>query len=162
MKTRISLMIFLISGVFLGLFLYNKFRVAPKMEFYNLELFDSSGIKVDMNKFKGKKIIVSYYASWCGDCLRELKSLNEVKELKLKDVEIVAITDETTEKLISFQKRKNYPFHFYRINKSFSEIKVFSIPVNYMINSQGKTYWEKVGTIDWNDNDYIQLVRKLD
>lgn len=144
------------------LFLYNKYRVAPVMVFKSLELFDSGGLKANTDLFKGKKLIVCYYASWCGDCLRELKSLNEIKNTKLKDVEVICITDETQEKLFAFQEKRKYPFHFYRIKKSFSDIGVYSIPVNYLINTKGQTVFEKVGSIDWKDNSNIQRVNILE
>ena len=162
MKKRLPFIIFLIAASFTGLFLYNKYRVAPVMNFYKLTVLDSTGTSVNLEKFRGKKLLVTYYASWCGDCLRELKSLNEIKNEKLSDIEVIAITDEAEGKMTAFQRKKHYPFYFFRINKSFSEMKVYSIPVNYIVNRKGQTVWEKVGAVNWNDNDYLQLVKRME
>ncbi|MFN5182929.1 MAG: TlpA family protein disulfide reductase [Bacteroidota bacterium] len=162
MKKRLPLIISLIAIAFIGLFIFNRYRVAPKMDFFSLNVYDTSNVKINFDRYKGKKIIITYYASWCGDCLREMKSLNEIREEKLKDIAVVAITDEPIEKLKSFQKKKKYPFDFYRLNQSFSDIGVYSIPVNYFVNSKGKTVWEKVESINWADNDYLQIINNLE
>ena len=75
---------------------------------------------------------MSFYASWCPDCLKELKALNQIKNEKLSGVEVLAITDETMEKLISFKTKKQYPFTFLKLSKSFNDLKIFSIPTVYL------------------------------
>lgn len=161
MKNRLLyILLFTIGGILIWYF-YTKYRVAPEMDFFSTEVYDENGNRIDLQQYRGKKLIVTYYASWCGECLQEMKMLNEIKDIKLADAAVIAITDEPAETMVSFRDRKKYPFDFYRINKPFSEIGVNAIPVNYLINSNGKVVWTKVGAADWDDNNFVRKAKQM-
>lgn len=141
-----------------GLYFFNKYNVAPKIDIINLAVLDETSQPFDIKSLKGKKVIVSFYASWCPDCLKELKTLNQIKGEKLSDVEVLAITDETMEKLISFKTKKQYPYTFLKLTKSFNDLKIFSIPTVYLLNTKGEIVYEKVGYINWeNEAELLHL-----
>jgi len=155
----------LIIAIFalIGMYLFNKYKVAPKIDIANLEVVDDTSAKFDIKSLKGKKVIVSFYASWCPDCLKELKALNQIKNEKLSGIEVLAITDETMEKLISFKTKKQYPFTFLKLSKSFNDLKIFSIPTVYLLNTKGEIVYEKVGYINWeNEAELLHLTSLLD
>ena len=155
----------LIIAIFalIGMYLFNKYKVAPKIDIVNLEVVDDTSAKFDIKSLKGKKVIVSFYASWCPDCLKELKALNQIKNEKLSGVEVLAITDETMEKLISFKTKKKYPFTFLKLSKSFNDLKIFSIPTVYLLNTKGEIVYEKVGYINWeNEAELLHLTSLMD
>jgi peroxiredoxin len=155
----------LIIAIFalIGMYLFNKYKVAPKIDIVNLEVVDDTSAKFDIKSLKGKKVIVSFYASWCPDCLKELKALNQIKNEKLSGVEVLAITDETMEKLISFKTKKQYPFTFLKLSKSFNDLKIFSIPTVYLLNTKGEIVYEKVGYINWeNESELLHLTSLMD
>lgn len=157
-----NILIIAILGL-IGLYLFNKYKVAPKIDVANLEVVDSTSTKFDIKLLKGKKVIVSFYASWCPDCLKELKALNEIKNEKLKDVVVLAITDETMEKLISFKNKKQYPFTFLKLSKSFNDLNIFSIPTVYLLNTKGEIVYQKVGYINWKDeSELLHLTSLMD
>ncbi len=155
----------LIIAIFalIGMYLFNKYKVAPKIDVTNLEVIDSTSAKFDIKFLKGKKVIVSFYASWCPDCIKELKALNEIKNEKLKDIEVLAITDEPMDKLISFKNKKQYPFTFLKLSKSFYDLKIFSIPTVYLLNTKGEIVYQKVGYINWKDeSELLHLISLMD
>jgi thiol-disulfide isomerase/thioredoxin len=161
MKNKnIILLIVLLAG--LGIwFIYKKYRVAPEMDFFALEVFDENGNRANLEQFRNKKLIVTYWAAWCGPCRHELETLNEIKDSKLADIEIVALTDEPVENMVAFRDKKKYPFHFYRFNKKFPEMGINSIPVNYLVNQAGKTVYDHVGAPDWNDNSFVMKAKEM-
>lgn len=149
----IGLVIFLIAIVIL--FLFNKYRIAPEIEVSKLNIIDQNSERFDIQSLKGKKVILSFYASWCPNCIEELHILNKIKGQKLKDVEILAVTDENIEKLISFKTKKQYPFTFLKLTTSFSSIGIASIPTTYLINKKGEIVYNKVGYIHWDDESNL-------
>jgi len=153
----------LIIAIFalIAMYLFNKYKVAPKIDIANLVVVDSTSAKFDIKSLKGKKVIVSFYASWCPDCLKELKVLDEIKNEKLNDVEVLAITDETMEKLILFKNKKHYPFRFLKLSKSFNDLKIFSIPTVYLLNTKGEIVYQKVGYINWKDESELHHLKSL-
>jgi peroxiredoxin len=151
----------LLSIGFLLVYLYKRYQKAPKISFYKEQFFDSNQNKIDLNDFKGKPFIVSFYASWCGDCIKELKDLNLVKESELTSIPIICITDETFEKLTSFEQKKKYPFLFCKTKKTFNELSIHAIPVTYLFNSNGDVVYEHVGALKWKDSSFLQYAKNL-
>ena len=45
---------------------------------------DLNNNEVDLSSFRGKKILINYWATWCGPCIQEMPSLLKAQEL-LKD-----------------------------------------------------------------------------
>ncbi len=143
------------------LFYYNKYRVAPTLNFNELGLVNFEGQSFDFNSLKGKKIIVSMYASWCGNCLLELETINRIKNSELSDVEIICITDELLDKLNIFKNEKAYPFTFLKMQKHFPDIGINSIPVTYILNKNLEIVKEEVGDIKWDDASTLSYIKTL-
>ncbi|HWY37799.1 MAG TPA: TlpA disulfide reductase family protein, partial [Bacteroidia bacterium] len=127
---------------------------------FSLTYKDTSGNDVKLDKFKGKKIIFSFWGTWCGECLIELKQLNELKKIDMFDTEVILVSDEPIEKITRFMQRKKYPFTFLQFNRPFSEIHVNAFPTNYLINSRGEVTYSKVGAINWKDNSVISFAKE--
>lgn len=158
---KIYILIFILLAGLSGLYFYNKYKVAPKIDLTKLEILDADTLKFDIRSLKGQKVIISFYASWCGNCLDELKVLNKIKTEKLSGITILAVTDESMEKMTSFRDRKQYPFTFLKLNTSFPEIGINSIPVVYLVNTKGEVVYENVGYIDWEDESTLNHLKSL-
>jgi thiol-disulfide isomerase/thioredoxin len=53
---------------------------------------DGKGDEISVAKFKGKVIVVSFWATWCGYCLKELPALNHIQKSVGTDfIQIVAV-----------------------------------------------------------------------
>ena len=159
-KTTYILLIVAILGV-AGLYFYNKYNVAPTIDVARLEVIDQDTVLFDITSLKGKKVIISFYASWCGNCLEELKTLSEIKDSKLSDITILAITDEELDKLVSFKETTQYPFTFLTLTKQFPSIGINSIPVTYLLNTKGEVVYNNVGYIDWKDESTLNHLKAL-
>lgn len=159
-KTTYKILIIAVLGV-IGMYFYNKYNVAPSIQLTKLEVVDQNNTKFDFKSLIGKKVIVSFYASWCPNCIEELKTLNSIKSQKLADIEILAITDESMEKLISFKDKKQYPFTFLKLNTQFSAIDIASIPTTYLVNTKGEIVYNKVGYIHWDDESNLNHLKSI-
>ncbi len=161
MAEKLTYFVSIVLAILLGLFLYNKFRVAPSIKFDQLILTDIEGKSVKFIDFKGKKMAVCFGASWCGNCLEELKTLKEIKNSDLQDVEIIVISDEPLDRVVTFKNRGEFPFTFLKMDQSFSSIGINSIPTSYIVNRQLEVKKETVGYLDWNDPSTREHLKKL-
>ena len=159
-KRIYSLLAFFIAFL-IGMYVYNKYHVAPKIDISKLEIVDANAQKFDIKSLKGKKVIISFYASWCPNCIDELKVLNKIKNDKLSDIMVLAITDESIEKLVSFRDKKQYPFTFMKLTKPFNDIGIVSIPTVYLVNTNNEIVYDKVGYINWEDESTLSHLKKL-
>jgi len=152
--------VIVIAG-FVIFFFYNKYKVPPVIDFKKLVLYDLDGQKVMFNKFDGQKKVVCFSASWCSNCLIELKEIYQVKQKDLLDVEIIVISDESIEKIQTFKNRTSYPFTFLKMQQRYDEVGIHSIPTSYLINPNEKVTKETVGYLDWKDASSLAHLKKL-
>jgi peroxiredoxin len=158
MKKWWPLGVFVVGLSLVLLYQYQKYRVAPTVDVFKLKYVDTSGTSVDLNAWKGKKkIIYSFFGTWCGECVLELKQLNEAKKNELKEIEIIVVSDEDIDKITAFARRKHYPFTFLKIDRPFADLSIFAIPVNYLINSKGEITYSKVGALNWKDHSVVSM-----
>ena len=100
-------------------------------------LKDINGVEVKLASFKGKVIIVNFWATWCGPCRAEIPSLVELQTqygAEGKDVVILGISvDDPIEKLKPYaaQMKMNYPvlvgnglIQAYDVSKPSAPVKV--------------------------------------
>jgi peroxiredoxin len=158
MKKWLPLALFIVGLSLVLLWQYQKYRVAPAVDVFALNYSDTSGKAVDLNMFKGKKIIFTFFGTWCGECVLELKQLNEAQQKVLTDVQVIVVSDEPLEKIAHFVRRKEYPFTFLKVDRDFAELGVNAIPVNYLINPAGEITYSKVGSLNWKDPSVVSVV----
>ncbi|WP_454945402.1 TlpA family protein disulfide reductase [Fusobacterium hwasookii] len=119
----------------------------------NIVLYDQYGKKHSLEEYKGKVVVINFWATWCGYCVRELPEFEKVyKEFgsNKKDVVILGVAGPKTkenpnnvdvekDKIISFLKKKNvtYPTLMDEAGKSFDDYGVKYFPTTYVINKNG-------------------------
>jgi len=151
----------LIIAALLAFFMYQKYQVAPSIKLDSLSLTDLEEHPVNMESFSGKKVLLCFGASWCGNCREELDIISSIKEKDLSDIEVIVISDEPLEKIRNFKFKKGYPFTFLKMNKAFNEIGINSIPTSYIINTNLEIKKETVGYLNWKDPSTLEHLKKL-
>jgi thiol-disulfide isomerase/thioredoxin len=90
-------------------------KIAGKAAPLDFTLKDMNGVDVKLASFKGKPIVLNFWATWCGPCRAEIPSLVELQTAYMeegKDVVILGISvDDPIEKLKPYasQMKMNYP-----------------------------------------------------
>jgi thiol-disulfide isomerase/thioredoxin len=75
------------------------------------ELKDREGKVRTLGDWKGKALVVNYWATWCPPCIREIPLLSKLRKEHLDQVEVIGIAVDFREDVLAFaEKRKlDYP-----------------------------------------------------
>ena len=133
-------------------------------EYQNLSFFDEKKEKeIWINDYKGKIIILNFWASWCAPCKEEMPSLDKLQantnlDIKVFPVNVGNDSLENAKKFFKDTKIQNLNIYF---DNSFSLAKKLSlrgVPTSVLFDKEGKEFARVIGVIDFQDqkvNDWL-------
>lgn len=147
-----------------------------KKEAFNFTLKDKDGQDVKLSDFKGKKIYINFWASWCKHCINEIQELEETyKELKNKeDIVFLSVTSPSDkefkntrpvdkEKSVILNKASDlgvsYPILFDVNDRFVINYRIKSFPTHIFINSDSTINFVTLGEL--NKNSLKKYINEL-
>ena len=134
----------------------------------DFELKDMKGNTVKLSDYKGKKVYLKFWASWCGPCRQSMPELNKLVEEKDRDFEILTVMapgmqgEKTEEEFVEWFAQQDYPSVPVLYNpdgSAFANYQVRSIPTEVFIDSQGKIGHVQLGAI--SNEDAKKIISEL-
>ncbi|MCM0648373.1 TlpA family protein disulfide reductase [Clostridium swellfunianum] len=114
---------------------------AVKIKSVDFTLPDLDGKAVALSDFKGKKVMLNFFATWCRPCLEEMPDMEKLyQETKNSDLVILAVNlGEDAETVKDFMKKNNYNFPVLLDLKGTAADKysVSAIPTTYFLDKDG-------------------------
>lgn len=123
---------------------------------------DLNGVPVGLEQFKGKRILVNYWATWCVPCLKEFPSLVKAQEILLNDNYVFLFpSPDGVEKIKAFYQASSYPLQFLSLNVSLDKLDIYALPSTNIYATDGSVYKKIEGATDWSAPEMIQLLRDV-
>jgi peroxiredoxin len=113
-------------------------------KFPDFDVKDSAGKPLSIADYKGKVLLLDFWATWCGPCVHELPNVIKAYDAyHSKGFDIIGISlDKDEQKLASFTKEKNMAWRQYFDglvwqNKLAVKYGINSIPATFLLDGQG-------------------------
>lgn len=124
----------------------------------NFTLSDIEGKDVSLRDFRGKTVLLSFWATWCLACNAELPTIQKIYEQD-KNVVVLAVDGESRTTVAKFLSDKHYDFTTLIDRKQtlFKRFAIHFIPTVFVINRQGTIVRRIVG---WQGSQELQAALK--
>lgn len=107
----------------------------------NFELETVDGQVTRLSNFKGRFVILNFWATWCAPCIKEMPELQKAhRHFKEKGIEIVAINfaeSKASVNKFAENNRLSFPILLDRFGSTSEKYKVLNLPVTYFITPDG-------------------------
>ena len=136
----------------------------PKL-YEDVIFMDINQKNVNLDDFKGKLIILNFWATWCAPCKEEMPSLDALQlNTKLSNLKIfpINIGQEDISKSEFFFKELNIKNLNIYIDTPITLAKKFSlrgVPTTIIFNKEGKEFARIIGSIDFSDEKFVNWLK---
>ena len=128
----------------------------------SLTFLDTKNTQLDLKDFKGKLILLNFWATWCVPCKEEMPSLDllqsnkNLKNLKIFPINVGKDNIKKASKFFKDLKIKNLDVYFDSPVTLAKKFSLRGIPTTILLNKDGLEFARIVGSIDFEDKKFIK------
>ncbi len=160
-KTFLSIIATLLASLALA-------QNAKVPENITIKTLDGKTVETSIIKNDGKPIIISFWATWCKPCNRELNAIKELYDDWQQEtgVKLVAISIDDTRSASKVKPHVDGNGWEYEVyldqNQDFKRaMNVVNVPHTFLINGNGEIVWQHTSYVDGSEEELFELVKKV-
>lgn len=131
----------------------------------DLEIQNADDKPMKLGDFKGKVVLLNFWATWCAPCVKEMPSLDRLQAAFPKDEFLIvplSIDGPSKPKVAPFykdQKLANLGIYFDKGRKAMQGLDVTLLPTSILIDPTGRELGRIEGDADWDMPESIELMK---
>ena len=137
--------------------------INEKLKKYDeLTFLDVDNNQINLENYKGKLVLLNFWATWCAPCRDEMPSLNKLqKNRDLDNLKVfpINIGKDNLEKSLNFFENlniKNLKIYFDSPTTLAKKLQLRGIPTSILINKEGFEFARIIGSIDFENENFIK------
>lgn len=133
------------AGIDIGL-------MAPTFTLKNL-----AGEKVDLKEYKGRKIMINFWATWCPPCKEEMPAMEKFYKNHSEEIEILAINLDPQNDVKAFAEKNKLSFPILLDESGTTQqiYQIISIPTTFIIDEDGVILRKHIGSMSYEQMEEL-------
>ena len=134
----------------------------------SLKTLDGKTVESSVIQNDGKPMIISFWATWCKPCNRELNTIKEVYDEWREEtgVKLVAISIDDARSASRVKPHvdgNDWEYEVYLdANQDMKRaMNVVNVPHTFLVNGEGEIVWQHTSFVEGSEEELIELVRKV-
>ena len=131
----------------------------------NISFLDSNNKIINLSEYEGNLVLLNFWATWCAPCKEEMPSLDILKKNpKLNNIEIFPINIgkdnlKKSNKFFNDLNIKNLQIYFDNPDTLAKIFTLRGLPTTILFNKEGKEFARVIGSINFDDKEFIDWIR---
>ncbi|WP_237763235.1 TlpA family protein disulfide reductase [Thiobacillus denitrificans] len=130
-----------------------------------LKAQDLTGATRTLADYRGKVVLLNFWASWCPPCLREMPSMERLRvKMKGRPLAIVALDSAETPEEVNaflFKMKLGFPILLDPDGSNTQRWKVFALPTTFLLDAQGRVRYVLTGPTEWDEDEALEVIESL-
>ncbi len=125
----------------------------------------SPGRVATLKDFRGRVVLINFWATWCTPCRDEMPSMNDLRQGPSFDQLVILAfsVDRAWDEVNRFMSENQFTLPVYadfdrKISTLYGTRK---FPETYIIDKKGKVALKVIGSTDWMDSEMLSYLRRL-
>ena len=131
----------------------------------DFNLLDVNGRPVSLSGYRGKLVLLNFWATWCAPCREEMPSMEQLgRNYGGQGLVVLAINQrENAARVDQFMKMNGLTLTILldTTGRVAGYYRVYGLPASYLINGDGEVIGMKSGPMDWAAPKVVEAFRKL-
>jgi peroxiredoxin len=138
--------------------------VIPAADF---ELQDMDEDKIKLSDYKGKVVLLNFWATWCPPCIREMPSMERLhQQVDAEGFKVIAVNQmEDSDQVFAFTGQlevdPTFEILFDKTSSVSRDYAVRGLPTTYLIDKEGRIRYRAVGGREFDHPEVIKTIEKL-
>lgn len=156
----LALALFLMPGAYAAGFEARDPALAPI-----LNARDLSGTSRSLADYRGKVVLLNFWASWCPPCLREMPSMERLRvKMAGRPLEIVALASAegpNDVKAFLSKMKLGFPILLDTDGSNTKRWKVFALPTSFLLDAKGRVRYVLTGPTEWDEGEALKIIESM-
>ncbi len=128
-----------------------------------LKLMDLDGKVHDLADYKGRVVLVNFWASWCPPCVHEMPSMQRLREkMAGKPFVILGVNmaepENEVRDFLATKVKVDFPILMDRHGTALKAWKVFVFPTSFIVGPNGEIRYGLYGEFEWDTNEVVNVI----
>lgn len=146
---------------------HNLSAVKKSIQASEFELQDMDEETVKLSDYRGKVVLLNFWATWCPPCIREMPSMERLhQQVDADDFKVIAVNQmEDADEVFAFTGQleidPTFEILFDTTSSVSQDYAVRGLPTTYLIDKKGKIRYRAVGGREFDHAEVVKLIENL-